>query len=178
MKNMFRGLLAICFMFGCDPCTETEETEIENLIVDELVSGSQVMVYERDDIIDIEVDNGVQTMQYTFGVDRPRIDGITVGTSRRGLTTGCFSIPECVRMDEKKKGNIKISEDDFAVYHEIDNTGVLYFLDTFYYPYWYSNGNYIAFRNQVDNYDGGKYENKRKGCCLNNPEKCHCEPEE
>ena len=174
MKRFVLLILSILFLGCCDDC-EQEQT-IENLIFDEITIGSQVMVYHNDNFVDISIDDGQQTVMVSFEVfELPRIDGISIGVSRRGLTTGCFSIPECVRMDEKKKGNIRISEDDFAVYHEIDNTGVLYFLDTYYNPYWYSNGAWQAFRNQVDNHGGEKYKNKRKGCCQNNPEKCHCE---
>ena len=165
-------------LIGCNDNDEPELNEIENLIVSEITVGSLVMVYYDDEYIDVRIDDGQSTTMVSFEFNTmPLIDGISIFARKRCLTTGCFSIPTCVRMDELKKATIRISEDDFAVYNEIDNTGILYFLDTYYAPYWYSNELWQIFRNEVDNYGGGIYKAKRQNCCLLDTGVCDCEPD-
>lgn len=104
------------------------------------------------------------------------INGIIVGTLRKGLTVGCFGIPECISMTEPNRGIIKKLNDDFSLYSDLEDMGgsTTYFSSESYGPYWVGNGNGIAFRNIVDNHGGGAYQPKRQGCCANNPDKCHC----
>ena len=157
MKNVFI-VLCLFVLSCCDPC-EVSEPEANALIKAALLDGSAVTVWEESDHKSIEIDG---IIQFT--------------TSKKALTTGCFSIPTCVRIDDDYRGIIKISEDDFIMYDEKEFYGssVTYILNTSYSPYWVGNGNATAFRNVVKNHGGGAYENKRKGCCANNPSKCHC----
>jgi predicted RecA/RadA family phage recombinase len=160
MKNLIVGiamvivaLVALVFVnSGCDP--ECEEIEDPNIVANAIQAGDIVTITD-DDIV--------------------QINGITVGRRAFSLTTGCFGIPECVSINDTHRGVVKKSIDDFAIYDDVEEiTGTTYFSTEFYGPYWAGNAAPQAFRAVVNAHSGGAYENKRQGCCANNPEKCHC----
>jgi hypothetical protein len=144
------ALVIVVSLCACEP--ETKKVD-ENFIVDAMQDGKIVTV-EKEDVI---------------------INGVVVGELSEPLTTGCFSIPECVRMDEVNRGIIKKLTDDFSNYAEAEAqsppTGVTYFLTTYYGPYWATNGTYTAMRALITA-TGGEYPGKRVGWCNNHPERC------
>lgn len=172
-------LIVLCLLLvACDPdCKELDN--VDELIKAALLDGSVVTVGQGDGVSSIDIDGVV------VGVTRAVIDGVRQepGVKRSALITGCFGIPACVGTDDKYRGLIKVSDDDFVIYDEMEvyGTSTTYFLSTAYTPYWVGNGNAIAFRAVIDAHGGAIYKPKRQGCCLNNPDKCHCDetiPEE
>jgi len=146
-------LLALCLSISLISCEEDEQVD-DNFIVSALKSAHVVT-------IDAE-----QTV---------RIGGIIVGTYTGAVTTGCFGIPTCVRMDEVNRGIIKKDIDDFSLYAEAEAAsppdGVSYFLTDFFGPYWATNGTYQSMRGLI-NATGGTYPGKRVGWCNNHPARC------
>lgn len=161
--KMILSIAIALFLCGCPEVETTGKDSAIEMIKSELLSGSTVTVWPEDD-------GGMQDIQ---------INGLIVAKSRLGLTLGCFGIPDCVSTNDKQRAIISIIPDDFNMYDDVEfyGTATTYFLTRSHYPYWVGNGNAISFRNIVDNHDGEKYHEKRQGCCANNPEKCHCDPE-
>jgi hypothetical protein len=151
MKGLCILFVTCVFLLGC--CDDCREQVDENEIAKAIKSGAMVNI--DDDMISI--------------------DGIVVGHTARAITTGCFGIPECIRLDETNRGIVKKSTDDFSSYGEAEAndppTGVTYFSTNFYGPYWYSNGTYTAMRALITA-GGGTYPGKRIGWCNNHQDRC------
>ena len=142
MKNVLMCVLGSCLFWfcGCEDYKKCKEITNEDMIIKAISNGS---------VVNIRDDNFIS------------IDGIIVGTLRKGIVEGCFGYPWCVAIDEQHKGLIKISTDDFVIYDDNEETtGTLYFSTDFYSPYWYSDGSASGFREEVDNYgmEGGGEE--------------------
>jgi len=154
MKNVLCILVLSCLLFGC-------HEEVDNdFIVEQIEQGAIV------------------TVQITGGdFNDVAVNGIVVGVVHKSILVGCFGYEWCVKLTESSRGIIRISDDAFVMYGEEGSaeppSGSTYFSTDFYGPYWYTNGNYHAFRALVDAHDSGEYTGKRLGYCLGvgNP---HC----
>ena len=161
-------------LFGCKD--DSKEITDRAVIVKALTNGDLVHVRKNRNM---EVNNAVvgRVSAGLMDVVHPLWKG---GESKdvKAVVTGCFSIPECVKIEssDKHRGIIKISNDDFTVYDDDEYLygAVTYFFTSFYNPYWSNSLPAAAFRGMVNAANGGAYANKRSGCCANNPEKCHC----
>ena len=185
MKNVLMCVLGSLLFTMCCPERKTikdpSTQAVENFMHEELHAESLVTVLieqsNEETIITADV-MGVdfsRQVKFIFTQDASiELHGV-LGIFHRSLETGCFEIPTCVKIDDKHRGIIRKLPDDFDIYDDMEEvTGTTYFMSDFFEPYWAGNAAPQAFRNQVDNHGGGKYQNKRQGCCANNPEKCHC----
>jgi hypothetical protein len=172
MKYLIFAIFVFFALVGCDHDCKVVD---ENFIAAALKEGNIVEI--DNDVVSV---NGIRQGIFAnpFWLIKEK---------KTGITTGCFSIPECVRMDETKaRGVVKISTNDFSTYVENgseqcpgDITSVTYFLDTFYSPYGAvsSDRNQLrnAIKNQVGLWNGHPdLPGKRLGWCVEkNPHTCY-----
>lgn len=176
------------FLIGCNDPVTLGYQDFEDVILDEILFGSAVTANYQDGLLTLNIDNSEESIIETFEIDIvPFIDGILVNKSHHALTTGCFEVPECVRMDDTKgRAVVSISLDDFTLYWEDnseefpgDITGVTYFSTDWYFPYGASNANRNQLRNEIQNEVGlwnghPSMHGKRLGWCQEkNPHTCY-----
>lgn len=156
MKRFFNAILlaVVCtVMSGCpDDVEEITQSGAEALIAGSILAGDIVTVTEVGD--DKEI----------------KIDGLTVAVTKSAITTGCFGIPSCVRMDEPNRGVVKSDIDDFVF---MDNyaTGVTYFSDVYYTPYW-AQAPAAAYHAMDALIMAQGYRERRNGWCREHAAKC------
>jgi hypothetical protein len=184
-------MLLSLLVLACEPEKECDDSWIRNAILDQRV----VTVVEKEVI----VDNGIVAGRYTgtfhyTGVmdynatlaERVQADKGIVQI-KNPLTTGCFGVPECTRLDGTKgRAIVRVVDDDFTIYWEDESDawpgdigGVTYCLEGPYSPVddVSSDRNQLRNRiqNQIDRWAGHpSYHGKRLGWCQEkNPHLCH-----